>query len=184
MNLRMFSKEVDWTRNMWSEDPEEVGSFSLTSSCDPWINVRWSDYSYCNTFDFSTSNNTIVSLRTVYFIARSITWCVMSHHTYVLFRELRLFVSGFPGHLCPLLVKDISLLDSVRQRSSGTWDSENSSLEKRTGLSLKLTFFYKKFWHILGQLVVSSSVLKKFELLQTHRVPLRSNQKRIILNSI
>ena len=62
------------TRNMWSEDPEEVGSFSLTSSYDPWINFRWSDYSYCNTFDFSTSNNAIVSLRTVYFTSRSITW--------------------------------------------------------------------------------------------------------------
>ena len=56
-----------------------IFSLSLTSSYGPWINVRWSDYSYCNAFDFSTSHNTIVFVRSVYFTARSITWCVTSH---------------------------------------------------------------------------------------------------------
>ena len=67
------------------------------------------------------------------------------YHTYVLFRELRLFVSEFPSHLYPLLVKDISLLDSVRQRSSGTWDV-------RTVVAKNALFFLrsKRFlWKVL-----------------------------------
>ena len=178
MNLWMFSKEVDWhvtyearTSNFqlisWRS---WIFSLSFTVSCGLRSNVRWSDYSYYNAFDFTTSNNIIMSLRTVYFYFAIdyLMWLILrlSFFEDYVFLYLNFLV------ICVRFSSRIFLyMDSVRQRSSWTWDVYEQKSRKTHWTFFEVDVFYKKFWDILGQLNVSASVSKKKrELLQTHKV--------------
>ena len=156
----MFSKEVDWHVTCEARILRKLDLQSL----------RWLHH----TIRGQTSDDLIIHIATRSISRRLIIQlCIwelyillcdrlldVPHHTYSLFRELRLFVSEFTSHLYPLLVKDISLMDYVRYRSSRTWDVW-TVVAKNAWPFFEVNVFYEKFWDIIGQLVVSASVSKK-----------------------